>query len=201
MTQPRFIAKRNMKRADDKLTYEFKDISGKERLRELILYIADKCSDDATFGAVKLNKILFFSDFVSYSERGKPITGVEYMKLPKGPAPRQLVPIRDQMVKRNEIAIASTQYGSFQQQRIVPLRPADLGDFGGEDIALVDQVITALWGKTATQVSNLSHQRAWRIAETQETIPYEAALLSDEPVTDYEINRVKALSKKYEWGT
>ncbi len=189
-----------MKKTEGKLTIEFKDIPGKERLRELILYISGKCADDSTFGAVKLNKILFFSDFSSYSDSGRPITGVEYMKLPQGPAPRQLVPVRKEMEKKREIAIAPTQFGNYIQKRIVPLRPPNLGDFSGEDIAFVDSVIQALWGVTATQCSNLSHQRAWRIAGDEEAIPYEAALLSDEPVTDYEINRVKTLSKKYEWG-
>jgi len=35
------------------------------KFKELILYVADKCSDDPDFGAVKLNKILFYSDFYS----------------------------------------------------------------------------------------------------------------------------------------
>lgn len=189
------------KKLHDRMTLKFPDLDSAGRLRELILYIADKCGDDATFGAVKLNKILFFSDFISYSSRGKPITGVEYQRLPKGPAPKPLVPVREKMEAKGEIAIAVQQYGSYPQHRIVPLRPADLSEFDGQDIAQVDMVIDALWGVTATQCSNLSHQRAWRIAENQETIPYEAALLSDESVTDYEINRAKELSKRYEWGT
>ena len=34
-----------------------------EKLRELIVYISDRCETDETFGAVKLNKILFLADF------------------------------------------------------------------------------------------------------------------------------------------
>ena len=37
---------------------------GDERkLRELILYISQRCANDPTFGAIKLNKTLCFSDF------------------------------------------------------------------------------------------------------------------------------------------
>src|SRR5215469_1387653 len=41
--------------------------SGKEkRLTELILYISKKLSNDEYFGQVKLNKVVFFSDFTAY---------------------------------------------------------------------------------------------------------------------------------------
>jgi len=42
-----------------------------EKFRELILYIARKSEDDPKFGAVKLNKILFFSDFAAFRAFGK----------------------------------------------------------------------------------------------------------------------------------
>ena len=45
------------------LTYGENDAHSDERLGELILYVADKCADDPRFGATKLNKILWWSDF------------------------------------------------------------------------------------------------------------------------------------------
>src|SRR6266487_3415423 len=46
-----------------------------EKLRELILHICIRSEDDEAFGAVKLNKLLFFSDFHAFLRLGKPITG------------------------------------------------------------------------------------------------------------------------------
>ena len=40
------------------------------KFRELILYVARRSEDDKYFGAVKLNKILYFSDFNAYRELG-----------------------------------------------------------------------------------------------------------------------------------
>jgi len=40
----------------------------------------------------------------------------------------------------------------------------------------VDKVITALEAHNATQVSELSHNRIWRVASMGESIPYEAFL-------------------------
>src|SRR5437660_6974881 len=51
------------------------------RYKELVLYICQKCATDQKFGATKLNKILYFSDFLAYAELGEPITGFEYQRL------------------------------------------------------------------------------------------------------------------------
>ena len=45
------------------------------KLRELILYVAERCENDPDFGALKLNKILFNADFIAYALTGKAITG------------------------------------------------------------------------------------------------------------------------------
>ena len=56
-------------------------IGDEEKLSELILYISQKCATDPKFGAVKLNKILYLSDFLAFGNWGEPITGVEYQHL------------------------------------------------------------------------------------------------------------------------
>ena len=65
-------------------------IGDEKKLEELILYISEQCADDPTRGAVKLNKILCYSDFLFYAYHDRGITNVEYQKLPKRPAPRKL---------------------------------------------------------------------------------------------------------------
>ena len=49
-------------------------LDGEVRLLELILYVAEKCQDDPKFGATKLNKILWWADFLAYAQHGTPIT-------------------------------------------------------------------------------------------------------------------------------
>src|SRR2546430_17730589 len=75
----------------------------KEKFKELILYFAQQCADDHSFGATKLNKLLFLTDFTAYARRGAPVTGATYFKLPHGPAPKQFKPVTIQMDRR-EIA-------------------------------------------------------------------------------------------------
>jgi len=49
-----------------------------KRLRELILLIATRSEGDEPFGAVKLNKLLFYADFFAYVKFGESITGQEW---------------------------------------------------------------------------------------------------------------------------
>jgi hypothetical protein len=77
---------------------------GNERkLEELILYISQKCANDKTFGSIKLNKILCYSDFTFYVYNGHGITDMDYQKLANGPAPRRLVPVRDKMIRKGHL--------------------------------------------------------------------------------------------------
>lgn len=183
-------------------TFSFPDIvDGEDRLRELILYIAGRCERDTRFGATKLNKILAFSDFTAYFRRRRPITGVEYMRLPQGPVPRRLKPITADMERKYEMVIRIVQDGKFEQKRVVPLRDPDLTLFLADDIAIVDEMIRAFWGRTAKTVSEFSHGMAWKIAGDRELIPYEAVFLSDEELTDYDVARTHELARRLGWRT
>src|SRR5271169_3849241 len=96
-----------------------------KKLIELILLISEWSQSDPKFGAIKLNKLLFHSDFSAFLTFGKPITGQEYFALPQGPAPRRLKPITEKMKKREELAYQEVRYYGHIQKRPVALRAAD----------------------------------------------------------------------------
>ena len=168
------------------------------KMRELIVYIADRCERDPDFGSVKLNKILFYADFLAFGSTGEPITGAEYSKLQFGPAPdlRQLI---ESMSVDRDIAIRRQNRFGYEQTRIMALRDPDLTLFSGVEIALVDSVIASLAGVNASEVSELSHlEHGWKFAGLREAIPYEAVFLSNEPVTDADRERVAELVAELE---
>lgn len=184
-----------------RLTFRFPD-ADESKLRELVLYISAECQGDPRFGATKLNKILWWSDFLAFATLHKPITGVEYMRLGKGPVPKRLKPIREAMQKSRELAVSAVPTrGGKTQQRTVALRSANLTKFNADEIALVDHVIRALWRKTAKGVSTLSHGKAWEVAADRASIPYEAVFLSDAPINRYDVARTKELARTFGWAT
>lgn len=149
-----------------------------EKLKELILYIALKCECDPNFGAIKLNKILFYSDFEAYAQTGMPITGQEYQRLERGPAPRRLMPLRRALQADGSLEIVKQQVGGRERHKHVTKRDPDLSGFSGREISIVDATIDMLWNENGHSVSEMSHQTiGWRVTQDSETIPYQTALV------------------------
>jgi hypothetical protein len=169
-----------------------------DKLKELILYIATESEGDDRFGAIKLNKILFYSDFAAYRTLGKSITGAEYQKLGEGPAPRELLLCRKEMERKNEIEIEFRPYFNGVQQRLVARRPPRLSKFSKIELSIVDQVIEAFWSKNGREVSEESHKEyGWRLANEYETIPYSASFFSSEPLTAEQVELGRDIAERH----
>lgn len=170
------------------------------KFREAIVHIANRCSEDKKFGAVKINKILYYSDFYAYRSLGRSITGAEYQHLSEGPAPRELLDVRADLIGDGSIEIQKRSYFNSVQHRIVAMRDADVGVFNEDEIAIMDEVIESLWDMNASQVSDMSHNEiGWRVTNEYETIPYRTAWLSTQPLqplTPEQIEQGKAVAKR-----
>jgi len=150
-----------------------------EKLKELILLISEWSQADEKFGAIKLNKLLFHSDFSAFLTFKKPITGQEYFALPQGPAPRRLLPITKKMLAKQELAFQEKPYHGFKQIRPIALRPPKMDLFSADEVKLVLQTIQKFWRMSAAEISDQSHLfLGWKAAREKETIPYSTALIS-----------------------
>ncbi len=159
------------------------------KFREVVLYVAEESEDDPRFGATKLNKILYFSDFKAFGMLGESITGATYQRLDRGPAPRELLPALRLMEAEGEIERVERRYFNRPQKVVRPLRKSDAREIlDSAEIAIVDAVLTELGDLNASQVSALSHLEAgWRLARDREEIPYETVYISDRQPTPTEV--------------
>jgi len=172
-------------------------LDNQQKAKELILYLASKCEQDPAFGAVKLNKLMFYADFMAYLKFRRPITGQVYVAREFGPAPKELLKLRQDLEKEGALAIIERNFLGYTQQRPIALRAADLSVFSSEEVALIDRVIDLFQGFNASQLSALSHQfDGWRLAARDEVIPYEVALLADRELTLAEREHARSLSDR-----
>ncbi len=163
------------------------------KLIELVLYVSRRLEGDRAGGATKLNKILYFADFAHVRQTGRPITGAEYQKLPQGPAPRRLLPIRDALLESGEVELHTETFLGYEQHRLVARRASDRSVFDEEELKTVDAVLEDLVHLTAAQVSDLSHHEpGWALVDQGETIPYEAALIAPEQIATPTSRRLAA---------
>src|ERR1035438_1799628 len=91
-------------------------VEDQEKLGELIVYISEKSTNDPRFGATKLNKLLYFSDFLAFANFGNPITGAIYRHLKQGPAPRHLEEVRDRLASSGAIEIVERNLKNGRHQ-------------------------------------------------------------------------------------
>lgn len=172
------------------MTPTVKPSQDESKLRELILYISSLSEKDDSFGATKLNKILFRADFTAYAQWGKPVTGVQYFALENGPAPRPMKKLLRFMKEQGEIVIREKDYYGLEQQRVFPLRSPDLSRFSVDELNLLFHLIQHYWGRSGTSMSDESHEfLGWSLAKREENIPYSVALVGNREPTLHEIRR------------
>lgn len=163
-------------------------VKSSKKFKELILLVCAWSEHDLKFGAIKLNKILFHSDFTSYLTYGEAITGEEYFKLKNGPAPRRMLPITKEMESSGELAFKEVPYHGYKQKRPIALRQPDLDMFTSKEVDLVHRTIAKYWKFSASEISLRSHGfLGWLAAREKETIPYSTALVGTRKPTEAEI--------------
>lgn len=169
-----------------------------DKITELLLYVAHETQGDETAGTTKLNKILYFGELNHMRETGKAITGAEYQKLPMGPALRRMLPIVQELEENGDAEEVEHSYLGRTQKRLVPKRGPDLSSFNAEEIASVDRVISTLWGRTATEISEISHDDpGWRAVDEGDSIPLTMAFIAEAPeVTDHMRSRARKLARE-----
>lgn len=154
------------------------------KFKELLLHIAERSVDDARFGKTKLNKILFYIDFLAYQNLGSPVTGASYQRRPMGPVPKEIAATRAALEASEEARASFVPYMGYSQERVVALRSANLDVFTSQELEIINNVIDTLWAQTGTAVSELSHKEpGWLLANERDTIPYESVFIGNREMT------------------
>ncbi|MFA5748026.1 MAG: type II toxin-antitoxin system antitoxin SocA domain-containing protein [Candidatus Absconditabacterales bacterium] len=127
------------------------------KFKQAFLYILNQCAQKPNVGKTVLNKLLYFLDFNHFEKYMKSITDVEYIKLPKGPAPKIMDIILPAMEQECSIRQIQVPYFNYTQQRIIPLIAPDISIFSATEITEMDNVIRDYADKSADRLSDRSH--------------------------------------------
>lgn len=142
------------------------------KLREMIVYFAAR----PNMWRTKLNKMLFYSDFLHSRRFATPISGCRYVHMQFGPVPSDFYALQGSLVEDTSISEHVIQCGECDGTVFVASRSADVSLFSPDELATMSEVARYFDGWTASQVSAFSHQEpAWLETKDRETIPYEYA--------------------------
>jgi hypothetical protein len=156
----------------------------REKLKEAVWLIAAHCPPEE-LGNVKLHKILYFSDMLFFLHEGQPITGVEYLKQKFGPTARHLTLATSELVSEGKLEISEVEYFGLYKKNYIPKAEFRRRRLSEKEASLIVEVADFVRGKSAKEISELSHNAAWEAAEMGEVLPYFTALrLIPTEVTD-----------------
>lgn len=142
------------------------------RLKNIMLFFIDKC--DGVF-STKMNKLLFYTDFLSYKLRGVGMSGLAYRAIQYGPVPSQWDVVYGSMDDIYSEIVPFPQ-GNSGTKLCSEMQP-DLTSFTQEEVEIMDMVFKRFKNATANDISDISHQEAAWIDynETKDFINYNKA--------------------------
>lgn len=142
-----------------------------DKVRNVILYILERCGE--VFNT-KMNKLLFYADFLAYKRRGMAITGLSYKALNYGPVPERWDRVYSQF---DDIVQEPRTYGEKEGNVLVSEGKFDISSIAPEEMQILDEVCSKFSGLTSADMTRISHEEdAWvECVEGYRRIPFEYA--------------------------
>lgn len=127
------------------------------KAREMVVYFAKTCTPFMT----KMNKLLFYSDFLNYRRTGYAISGMAYQAIPKGPVPQRydgLYGNVSDIVERKEEFFSEEISG----ERFISMKEFDASLFTEQELKSMEIVANRFKNTATRDIVNISHaESAW----------------------------------------
>lgn len=143
------------------------------RLKNIMLYILNKCDD---VWCTKMNKLLFYTDFLSYRERGMAMTGLSYRAIDFGPVPERWDRVYSEFP---EVRQELRQVGDFVGSVLIASEESDYSMFTDAELKVLDAICTHFSKMSSREISRISHDEdAWlNHHDKHEHIPFDDAYM------------------------
>lgn len=149
-----------------------------DKFKALVHHVVSSCDDPTRLGAIRLNKILWFADSISYRLHGASITGESYVKRQYGPVPKNILSTIDELVDDGSIMVAEKENAIGHKTRLfVSLENPSDDFFSPLELGVIEVMIKEICtNHTANSISDLTHDQVWEAANMGEEIPLYATL-------------------------
>jgi uncharacterized phage-associated protein len=115
----------------------------------------------------KLNKLLFYSDFLAYQQQGYSMTGLNYRAIPYGPVPSEYERLFLRLQEEEKLELEEMAIGEQAWEVYKPKGLFQAEDFSKKELITLERVVKCLGKKTRKELVELSHEEpAWK--ENQE---------------------------------
>jgi len=147
-----------------------------EKLTEMVVYFSEKIKPYKT----KLNKLLFYADFLMFKQSCFSISGARYKAIDMGPVPNNFQSIFEYLANQNEIDICNKAFpkgATGEQFKARKDRPFQAELFSAKELEVLEKVSNLFISTSTNKIIALSHmEEAWKKKQkTKNFISYEFA--------------------------
>jgi uncharacterized phage-associated protein len=149
----------------------------KEKYTNALLFFISECGNDH-LGIMKLNKLFYYLDFISYRDRKISVTGETYVRFPKGPFAESLenevlAPAeKNNLIERKRDP--SEKFGV--RNRFIAVSHYDLSIFDEYEQNLLKRIAENFCDWSTDQMVAQTHMEApWVFSEDKEALDYDHA--------------------------
>lgn len=147
-----------------------------EKFTEMVVFFSEQIKPYKT----KMNKLLFYADFLMFKQSCFSISGVRYNAINMGPVPHNFQSIFEYLANEDTIAVHTYEFsnGGFGEQFMArPDRPFNASLFSEEELNVLHKVASTFEKTTTNDIIEISHlEKAWSENEqTKSVISYEYA--------------------------
>ncbi len=116
----------------------------------------------------KINKLLFYFDFKNFKDNISSITGLRYVRLPRGPVPDKYDFYLANMLDKGALVVEEVCFGEYVGQKYYSKDDPDITIFTEAEKQVIKTVLEKTRTYNCSEISNISHEeKAW--IETKET--------------------------------
>ncbi len=128
----------------------------------------------------KLNKLLFYADFMHFRDHGTSITGLQYAHADYGPVPHKYEAIIAAFVEMALLRVTEKEFGDMMGEEISAVAELDPNSLAPTELQVIQSVKKQFKGWSSTRITRYSHkEQAWQQSTNGQLISYvHAATLS-----------------------
>ena len=146
-----------------------------KKFKEVLLYVLEKVGSKPNVGMTVLYKLLYFIDFDYYEKFEEQLIGATYIKNHFGPTPVEFKKIVENMEEKGELETVKSKYFQHEQTKYLPRRQSKISVLNAQEIKHIDEVLSRLSDKTASEISAYSHMDIpWIGTKENQIIKYES---------------------------
>lgn len=146
-----------------------------EKYQNAILYFMQHCNNQY-LGATKLNKLLYYLDFLNYRDRGESVTGDEYYHMQYGPVPSSVDVVMSVLRESGKLEVTGEPFGETTRKIYKAKEKSDITVFSKEEQQLLADICKEFKDYDTDKIIAQTHLEApWFYSRPHQKIDYDYA--------------------------